>query len=241
LGVLVNRPLNAWGRVDGRDRLVRLADPSRGSSRGGVGGAGDESGVDEALARVRKLEGQWATGLGKRILTEEGGDDAVELFRWGQELSRGLPQLSSLEQWMRLRHEVVAPHLGRTSAGLLAALQGEAKQEFATWWEAYGTAMHGLYGAIERHLGRRHRALADEVAQRLDPHLPAPWRTLPLSRKAVLSLLSAPISSVLVGMRQPGYVADMLALREHPVRLLSAAAGAADLSAIAASFAPWVA
>jgi hypothetical protein len=101
--------------------------------------------------------------------------------------------------------------------------------------------MHGLFGAIERHLGRRHRALADEVAQRLDPHLPAPWRTLPLPRKAVLSLLSASISSVLVGMRQPGYVADVLALREHPVRLLSAAAGAADLSAIAAAFEPWVA
>jgi hypothetical protein len=38
-------------------------------------------------------------------------------------------------------------------------------------------------------------------------------------------------------MRQPRYVFDMLALREHPVRLLSASAGAADLSAIAAALA----
>jgi hypothetical protein len=83
--------------------------------------------------------------------------------------------------------------------------------------------------------------LVDELAARLDPCLPAPWRSLPLSRKVVLSLLSAPVSCVLVGMRQPGYVADMLALREHPVRLLSAAAGAADLGAIGRSFAPLVA
>ncbi|MEM9455724.1 MAG: aldo/keto reductase [Myxococcota bacterium] len=233
LGVLVNRPFNAWGTLDGRERLIRLADQSRDEDPA-------EASVDQALARIRKLEGQWATGLGPRLRTEEGedGDDAVDLFRWGQELSRGLPQLGSLEQWQRLRHEVIAPHLGRTSAALLGALQGEARQQFATWWEAYGTAMHTLYSAIEQTLGRRHQALAQQLTARLDPHLPPPWRSLPLSRKVVLSLLSAPVSCVLVGMRQPGYVFDLLALREHPVRLLSAAAGAADLSAIAESFAP---
>jgi uncharacterized protein len=230
LGVLVNRPLNAWGRIDGHERLVRLADSSRADAA--------DDGLAEALARVRKLEAQWATGLGRRLRTEDGGDDAVDLFRWGQELSRSAAQLGSLEQWQRLRYEVVAPHLGRTSASLLGALEGEARQDFAGWWEAYGTAMHGAFTAIEAHLHRRHRALADELAARLDPCIPAPWRTLPLSRKAVLALLSAPISSVLVGMRQPGYVADMLSLREHPVRLLSAAAGAADLGAIARAFAP---
>ncbi len=233
LGVLVNRPLNAWGRVDGHDRLVRLAgglDPAAATS----------TGLDEALAAVRKLEAQWASGLGQTLVTE-GGDDAVDLFRWGQELSRNLPQVGGLAQWQELRHEVIAPHLGRTSAALLKALSGEAREGFAAWWEAYGTAMHGLFGAVEQHLGQRRRALSEDLAQRLDPHLPAPWRSLPLSRKVVLSLLSAPIASVLVGMRQPGYVYDMLALREHPVRLLSAAAGAADLKAIAGSFAPLMA
>ncbi|MEX1369299.1 MAG: aldo/keto reductase [Nannocystaceae bacterium] len=232
LGVLANRPLNAWGIVDGHERLVRLADV------GGPGaGAQPDAAVHEALARARKLEAQWATGLGKR-LTTEGGDDAVDLFRWAQELSRALPQLSSPEQWQQVRHEVIAPHLGRTSAALLGTLEGETKHEFAQWWEAYGTALHGVFGAVEQHLGREHRALAEHLAERLDPHLPPPWRTLPLSRKAVLSLLCAPISSVLVGMRQPGYVADMLSLREHPVRLLSAAAGAADLHAVAEAFEP---
>ncbi len=229
LGVLVNRPLNAWGKVDGQERLVRLADQSRDETEA-------ESGVEPALARVRKLEGQWASGLGKRLKTEEGGDDAVDLFRWGQELSKGVPQLGSLEQWTRLRYDVIAPHLGQTSVGLLGALEGEAKREFAGWWEAYGTAMHGLFTAVEQHLGRRNQVMAQTLAEHLDPHLPTPWRSLPLSRKVVLSLLSAPVSSVLVGMRQPGYVADMLALRENPVRLLSAGAGAADLRAIGDSF-----
>jgi hypothetical protein len=234
LGVLVNRPLNAWGRIDGREQLVRLAEQS--GRR-----VATADGLDGALARVRKLEAQWATGLGPRLRTDEAGDDAVDLFRWGQELTKSVAQLGSLEQWQRLRHEVVAPHLGRTSATLLGALEGEVRQEFAQWWEAYGTAMHGVFTAVEEHLGHRHQALAQGLAERLDPCLPAPWRPLPLSRKAVLGLLSAPVSCVLVGMRQPGYVADMLALREHPVRLLSAAAGAADLRAIARAFEPLMA
>lgn len=233
LGVLVNRPLNAWGRVEGQGRIVRLADGAQPHDEPGTA-------LDDALARARKLEAQWATGLGKRLQTEA-GDDAVDLFRWGQELSRALPRIGTLDQWQRLRHEVIAPHLGRTSAALLQELQGEARTEFSQWWEAYGTALHGLFSAVEQHLGREHQALAARLAERLDPHLPAPWRSLPLSRKAVLSLLCAPISCVLVGMRQPGYVADMLSLREHPVRLLSAAAGAADLSAVASAFEPYAA
>ena len=40
------------------------------------------------------------------------------------------------------------------------------------------------------------------------------------------------MASVAVGMRQPGYVHEVLALREHPVRLLGAAAGPVDFEAL---------
>lgn len=229
LGVLVNRPLNAWGQIDGEPRLVRLADQSSPADA-------PRSALDDALARARKLEARWATGLGKKLQTE-GGETAVDLFRWGQELGKALPKIGTLEQWMRMRYEVIAPHLGRTSAELLSLLEGEVRQEFSQWWESYGTTLHQLFSAVEHHLGQRDQQLAETIAQRLDPHLPPPWRELPLSRKAVLTLLCAPVGCVLVGMRQPGYVFDLLALREHPVRLLSAATGAADLRAIAAGFA----
>lgn len=229
LGVLVNRPLNAFSGRAGELRLVRLADVGPQDDAG-------EADVEARLAAVRKLEAQWADGLGGRLRTPE-GDDAVDLFRWGQELSRRVGDLEGPEQWQRLRHEVIAPHLGRTSAELLSALQGEDRETFAAWWERYGTAVHAAFTAIERRLGTDRQRQVDALTQRIDPLLPAPWRALPLSRKAVLALLGAPIGSVLVGMRQPRYVFDMLALREHPVRLLSAAAGAADLHAIAAALA----
>ena len=66
----------------------------------------------------------------------------------------------------------------------------------------------------------------------LAPRLPEPWRGLPLSNKAILAALCAPVASVAVGMRQPGYVHEVLALREHPVRLLGAAAGPVDFEAL---------
>ena len=226
LGVMINRPLNAL--VGGR--LLRLAD--------GVQGQGDRdfSAADAALQRVRKLEAQWATGLGAQILTEDGSDNAVDLFRLGQELSGKIAELD-LERWQHLRHHVIAPMVGQTSASLLKSLTGDARDVFAQWWTRYGTALHEAFEAIEAALHGKQFDIANAIGDALDPHLPEPWRDLPLSRKAVLTALTAPVGTVLVGMRRPAYVHDIVALREHPVRLLSAAAGPVDLGALEAALA----
>ncbi len=136
-----------------------------------------------------------------------------------------------------MRHEVIAVHLGRTSAALLSSLEGEAKAEFAAWWGEYGTALHRAFEAIEVSLRSQSRDLAAAIARTMDPHLPPAWRGLRLAPKAVLCLLSAPISCVLVGMRQPGYVHEILALREHPIRLSSAGTGPLDFAALSAELA----
>lgn len=226
LGVMINRPLDAFVQRPGGPALVRLANPSASDTPAQMATARD------ALAQVRKLEGQWATGLGKQLVTEDGADNAVDLFRWGQELATALDEIRDLEQWRHLRHDMLAPHLGKTSAALLDALEGEAREAFGAWWTRYGAALHEAFAAIETGLKSRRVTVTRRISQRLDPLLPAPWRALPLTQKAVLTLLSAPVSTVLVGMRQPGYVADILTLREHPVRLLSAATGPVSLSRV---------
>lgn len=226
IGVLLNRPLNAFVQREERARLLRLADA------GDTGHAADPD-TAAVLAKARKLEAQWATGLGARLRTEDGSDDAVDLFVWGRELSGGLEQIEALAQWQRLRYDVIAPHLAKTSAALLQVLQGEDKAEFGRWWAAYGTCLHEVFEAIEARLRAGHDDVAAAIGKALDPCLPAPWRDLPLSRKAVLTLLSAPVSCVLVGMRQPGYVHDILALRDQPMRLLSAGVGPVDFEAVA--------
>lgn len=221
VGVLAHRSLEAF--VDREPALRRLADVPEAS--------GDVAAMDDALARARKLEAEWAAGLGRQLMVAE-DENAVDLFRWGQELSPRVGTMS-LEQWRVLRHDVVAGHLARTSAALLDALDGEVRTRFAQWWERYGTALHGAFEAIEAVLRGRRRDWARRVADALDPCLPPPWRGLPLSNKAILTALTASVSCVAVGMRQPGYVRDVLGLREHPVRLLGAAVAPVDMAAVA--------
>lgn len=222
VGVLAHRSLEALVERGETSSLVRLADVPE--------GGGDLDAAAEVLARVRKLEAEWATGLGQQLMVGP-GENAVDLFRWGQEVGPRLSSMS-LEQWTRLRHDVIATHLGRTSAALLAALEGETRAAFSSWWERYGTTLHEAFEAIEGALRSARRGLARRVTTALDPQLPAPWRSLPLSNKAILSALCAPISTVAVGMRQPGYVHDVLSLREHPIRLLGASAGPLDFAAV---------
>lgn len=221
VGVLAHRSLDAF--VERGPSMLRLADVPDAH--------GDLETAEEILGRVRKLEAQWATGLGKQLMVGP-DENAIDLFRWGQELAPRLRSMT-LAQWTHLRHEVVAPHLGRTSAALLDALEGDAREAFARWWGTYGTALHEAFEAVEGALRSRRRDIAGRIRDALGPVLPAPWGGLPLSNQAILTALSAPVSCVAVGMRQPGYVHDVLALREHPVRLLGASAGPVDFGALA--------
>jgi len=223
IGVVAVRPLTAEIHDGTGSRRVKLA------SRSAI------DPVVTALAEVRRLEGVWAGDLGKRIVTEDGRDDAVDLFRWGQELATAVPHIDGLARWQALRHEVIAPQIGQASAALLAALQGESREAFAAWWMQYGRAMHEAFTAIETRL--RTDAWPIALGRTLDPWLPEPWRSVPLAGRALLTVLSAPIACACVTMRDPGAVWDLLALREHPIRLLSAAAGPVDLAGLAAQLA----
>lgn len=200
LGVVVERPLR--GRYSPARPPLRLVEPR-----------GDAPQVAAALAQLRKLEAIWAGELGRRIRTEAG--DATDLFRWGQFLAQVMARGDDLSSWERVRYEIVAPHVGQTSAALLANLQGPDRDAFARWWQAYGTGLHVAFTAIETQL--RTTPPHQLVSAAIDPFLPGAWRSLPLSCRAVAVALSAPISSVAVGMPTPASVAELLALRNAPV------------------------
>lgn len=199
----------------------------------------EDDAVADALAVLRRLEGAWADDLGRRIVTEDGRDNAIDLFRWGQELAHALPQIDDLGRWQALRHDVIAPQVGHASAALLATLSGEPRSDFAAWWMMYGGALHRAFDAIEARLtvDRNATSRPAALARALDPFVPERWRGLPWSRRALLAVLSAPIACACTTMRDPLAVWDLLALREHPIRLLSAAAGPVDLAAVAAQVA----
>ncbi|HET6584054.1 MAG TPA: hypothetical protein VFG69_11410, partial [Nannocystaceae bacterium] len=228
IGVLAVRPLEARVRAIADDASTERSVP--------LGTHASADPVASALAQLRRLEGAWANDLGRRIVTEDGRDNAIDLFRWGQELAVALPRIADTTRWQSLRHDVIAPQVGHASAALLASLSGEPRAEFAAWWMLYGKGLHAAFDAIEARLRGDDLTLAwpQALAGALDPELPEPWRSLPLAHRALLTVLSAPIACACVTMRDPAEVWDLLALREHPIRLLSAAAGPVDLVAVAA-------
>lgn len=209
LGVLAERPLRPRHGpllVDPRGESPELATP---------------------LAALRKLEARWASDLGRALRI--GGGDATDLFRWGQLLSQPEARPGDLEAWQRLRHDVIAPHVGQASAALLGHLQGDERLAFAQWWREYGTALHAAFTAIEQTLVRV--PLHRRIAAALDPALPEAWRSCSLAARAVGVAASTGVAGVMVGMRTPAAVADVLALR-------GVLAAPIDVAVIAAALGP---
>jgi len=180
--------------------------------------------ITDLLAIVRKLEAAWATDLGARIRTGDG--DAADLFRWSRAIERFVGDGGTADAWQRLRHDVIAPHVGRASAALLAHLSGAHRDAFATWWQHYGTALHDVFVAIET--AASDPPPQNRIATAIDPLLPEPWRTLPLSCRALGIALSAPVCAAAVDLRSPADVAQLalLALVPHDP-------GTVDLAALA--------
>lgn len=165
--------------------------------------------IGDALAHVRKLEAAWATDLGARIRTGDG--DAADLFRWSRTLERFVAEDGTSDTWQRLRHEVIAPHVGRASAALLAHLGGEDRDAFAAWWQRYGTALHQAFTAIESAASTPQQRLAAAI----EPLVPEALRALPLACRVLGIALSAPVCAVAVDLRSPADVAQLAAIAQR--------------------------
>jgi uncharacterized protein len=215
LGVLANRPLNAF--VADPPRTIRLADVT--------GPQGQPRDPDPLLREAQRREDEWQQGLGRSVADELATADQgpalreqllQHTFRWGHELGRSLSAIRDLQHWLHVRNGVIATHMGQVSNTLLGQLTGTTLEAFRAWWEDYSGALLAALDGVED--GFRAQALAtlEAIGDRLAPAIPEAWIELPLSQRAVLALLGsgppAAVSAVLVGMRRPAYVHDMTAL-----------------------------
>jgi hypothetical protein len=217
LGVLANRPLNAF--IADPPQTIRLADVT--------GPKGQPRDPAPLLRAAEAREDVWRRELGPRVADELADDPALRdqlihhTFRWAHELGRGLDSIRDLQHWLHVRNGVIATHMGQVSNTLLAQLTGDALQAFRAWWDDYGAALLAALDGVEDGFRARAQAALEAIGDRLAPAIPEAWIELTLSQRAVLAILAAPppaaVSAVLVGMRRPAYVHDMTALAEvHP-------------------------
>jgi uncharacterized protein YyaL (SSP411 family)/aryl-alcohol dehydrogenase-like predicted oxidoreductase len=204
IAVLVNRPLNALVG----ERMIRLA---RTTPRP------PQVDLDAQLAALRELEDEYRRDLASRLRAGEGSLAPDQFFRWGSELAGAASHLRSLEHWQQVQAQRVMPVLISAMQALDQALSGSLAEQWRAWRGRYLPALHM---ALEE-LGRQASVRSDEagraVEDLLDPRLPPERRSEGLSRKALWVVASTPgVSSALIGMRRPEYVADALGVLAWP-------------------------
>lgn len=206
LGVLVNRPLNA---VTG-NRLIRLAEVAE---AGGVAPEGIEPRI-EALSEAEQafvervlpglhLESDLASRLPAQLLS---ADALRQVWR----------SFSGYDHWRDVRDSHLLPRI----SGVLEFLDKQAagSRELSAWKDAYTGALDAVLKALGGFFAQTAARKISRIKSTLAAADPDWGGDAPISRLAVRVLRStAGISCVLVGMRRPEYVDDMLAELKTPL------------------------
>jgi aryl-alcohol dehydrogenase-like predicted oxidoreductase len=188
LGVLANRPLNAYHE----NRLLRLADflPPGGKAPG-------ETELRQLLAPLAEHEQKLALELGGRLMDSAGIAAALLDI---------VPQVRSIAHW----EQAAGPHVIRPIQSWLQQCRRELAGHpgWDQWQEEFIRRVNAALGGIQRHLAATQQSVSDQVRVRL-AQSGYPPSGEPLSRLALNVLLSLDgLSAVLVGMRRREYVED---------------------------------
>jgi len=198
LGTLVNRPLNAL-TADGLLRLSDVRLPRRYSPEGIVQAIQTLVTSENVLAREMLPNLDLSEALRTRIETQ---------IRIGSMLLQQHRDFRSYDYWRQVLTSQLLPRVN----GVLAYLDQQAfRKNLRAWAETHGqylaTALEAVTSIYAPAAAERAEALKQIVPQ-ADPD----WEGhATLSQMAIRALrTTAGISSVLVGMRHPRYVADVL-------------------------------
>jgi uncharacterized protein len=204
LGVLVNRPLNAF--VD--RRLIRLADPRT---------SPPQEDLETLSARLAALERDYLSEIAPHAGSSSGVMAADQLFRLAEEIA-GLPeQVEDESHWQQIEQQYIIPRINHVVGDMARNVDEAIREPWRLWWERCLPVLQALLAEVGRMAAERGRARTESIRAGLDPLLPAGRRGESLSRKALWVLTSTPgVGAVLVGMRRPEYVQDALGILSWP-------------------------
>jgi uncharacterized protein len=193
IGVLTNRPFNAYAK----GRLSRLTSfPTH----------------DEV-----EIKGGLHTTLGRAIELEKkapGYPKAQKAFQWAHALRENLSEMDDLLAWRDALYQQIYPSI-RQALSRLAPDQ-------AAWGQEYQNAIAELLKLITSDLENLAEQKSKLLGEQLGTQSPGLASSQTLSQKVLRIYQGFPqVSSVLVGMRTPGYVTDVLATGE-PLPLTAA-------------------
>ncbi len=203
LGVLINRPLNAFAG----GRLVRLADPRPPSE--GVPAV-------EVRAVLQALEKEYRSGIA-REQAGPGVAAADNFFELVEQVAGISDQIVDALHWQQIEQQYVIPRINMMVGELVHRMPPELHGRWEAWWQRYLPALQALLRETGRTAALKGRELAAAITASIDPELPVERRPEPLARKSIWVVSSTPaVRCVLVGMRRPAYVEDVLPVMDWP-------------------------
>lgn len=199
LAVLINRPLNAYCRR----RLFRLSDISAGLPV-------PMGETEKQLQELIRLENRFDRELIDTFELEPNTKKTVsELFATGSYLAVNWQKLGPYQQWLESQAYYVVERINQGMQILTAypQLNDEQKRWIDDYIETFNAALDGLTALLHREAARQTEAFKKEITG-IRPE----WDSIPkLSHRALHALRGTPgVTSVLVGMRHPDYVDDVL-------------------------------
>jgi len=206
LGVLLNRPLNAIAQ----GRLFRLA-------ASGLDGPAPEPGqVNDLLMTLMDSEDVLRTSLAPNLgLSREQEEQVAGYLSVAGPLLRSWRQLAGLEHWRQVEGQLTARL--NAAVGFMAQRIAQRQEGLKALDDHMARARTSLEAVSRWHAVRADRRAAELYARAAG--MDSEWASAPnLSQLALRALRStAGVSCVLVGMRRPDYVRDVLAELGRPV------------------------
>jgi aryl-alcohol dehydrogenase-like predicted oxidoreductase len=194
LGVLVNRPLNAYYR----DKLIRLADVAKPNQSSPT--------QDDVLSLLRPLREQERWLKDRLGVAPTIGDTKTGL---AELLEQIVPQLESVDDWERVAGRFVAGPLRRWIED--AGKEHGSDPIWNSWIQQFFPLVRATFEEIERLIQRRQQSVSEDVRGKL-LRSGYPESAPSLSQIALSLLMNLEcLSCVLVGMRRPVYVTDAFA------------------------------
>ncbi len=199
LGVIINRPLNAFGH----NVLIRLADyPVREFP--------PVEEINELVHDLKLQEDEFKNGPLKDISMNPQAYDAVKkLLSAGEWIEGKWAYLPSFEEWRDLLYTVIKPRIQYAFDLLQESMKGN--REVFTQLQDYAESIDVVMEHITNFYTTKASERSTAIHIALDAILPNDENNLSLSQKAILMLRSIRgVSSVLVGMRSDEYVDDVI-------------------------------
>lgn len=207
LAVLINRPLNAYTQR----RLFRLSDLPA-----GLLVSTDET--EKQLHELIRLEDHFDRELIDTFELEPAAKKTVsELFATGSYLAVNWQKLGPYQQWLESQARYMVERINQGMQILTAYphLNEQQKRWIDDYIDTFNAALDGLTALLHRKAARQAEAFKKEIAG-----IDSGWDAIPkLSHKALHALRGTPgVTSVLIGMRHPDYVDDVLEELHQPLK-----------------------